>query len=168
MGGMNGMKLLKIVAVMTLVSLLVLGPSPASAQAKQPIDPQQMGQSGDGPVVVIGFSDGRWLTATAERGISGVIGLRAREAVSVQLNFPANFAGQRIVAESLDGGSLTADQPASAINSDGTVNLTFQAGALPGLNRVAVRVAGKISLLRFWVLDPKNSLAHPPLLSTAQ
>ena len=138
------------------------------AQATSGVDPQLMGQSGEGPVALIGFANGGSLTATAERGLSGVVGLQAHETVSLQLSFPANFAGQRVVAESLDGGILRANQPAAIVNRDGSVKLTFEGGALPGLNRVAVRAGSNISVLRFWVIDPRNSTAHPPLLSSAR
>ncbi len=148
-------------------SFLFFTSPPLPAQPVVPIDPGQLGQSGVGPIALIGFADGRWLTATAERGISGFIGLQAGEAVTVQLTFPLSLVEGRIVAESLDGGILGADQPNPIINLDGTVNLTFQAGARPGLNRVALQTGGNVSLLRFWVLDPQNSLAHPPLLSPA-
>ncbi len=163
------MKSFLSLARLASLSLLLLASShQLAAQIKPPIDPGDLGQSGLGPVAVIGWADGRWLTATAERGVSGLVGVQPGEIVTVQLSFPLTLAGQRFVAESLDGGALTADQPLSVINPDGTVNLTFKAGALPGLNRVAVQTGGQISLLRFWVLDPTNRTSHPALLSPAQ
>ncbi|MBA3833384.1 MAG: hypothetical protein H0X34_16135 [Chthoniobacterales bacterium] len=163
------MKSSVVLAGLAFLAGIFFSPIPRlSAQVPSGVDPQLMGQSGDGPVVVIGFANGSSIIATAERGLSGVVGLQAHQTVSLQLSFPANFAGQPIVAESLDGGILRANQPAATVNSDGSVNLTFEGGALPGLNRVALHAGGNISVLRFWVIDPRNSTTHPPLLSSTR
>ncbi len=137
------------------------------AQAVQ-VDPQQLGQSGDGPVAVVSFADGRWLTATAERGLSSPIGLQPNDEVTLELSFPQDFAGQPIGAESLDGGTLLSSQRTAILNADGAINLTFAAGTQPGLHRIAVRAGGTVSLLRFWVIDPANPTSHPELLSSSR
>lgn len=151
----------------TLASVTFVPVSLSLAQTAQ-VDPQLLGQSGDGPVAVVSFPDGRWLTATAERGLSPLIALQPNDQVTLELSFPQDFAGQSIEAEPLDGGTLAANQRSATLSADGVMSLTFAAGAQPGLHRIALRVAGTVSLLRFWVIDPANPSAHPTLLAPSR
>lgn len=87
------------------------------------------------------------------------------ETVSLLLSYPMDFAGQPVVAESLDGGTLKANQLIALVKADATVDLSFTAGTQPGLYRIAVRAGDNLSLLRFWVLDPDNPAAQPAVLT---
>jgi hypothetical protein len=150
-----------------LASITFFHVSHSLAQTAQ-VDPQQLGQSGDGPVAVVSFSDGSWLAATAERGLSSLIGLQPNDQVTLELSFPQDFAGQPIGAESLDGGTLSSSQRTATLNADGVLSLTFAAGVQPGLHRIALRAGGAVSILRFWVIDPANPSSHPTLLSSSR
>jgi len=147
-----------------LASVMFLPVALSLAKTAQ-VDPQQLGQSGDGPVAVVSFSDGRWLVATAECGLSSLIGLQPNDQVTLELSFPQDFAGQAIGAESLDGGILSARQRVATLNADGALTLTFAAGDQTGLHRIALRAGGSVSILRFWVIDPANPSSHPGLLT---
>jgi hypothetical protein len=158
---------IRLAGLAAFASVMFFAVSLSQAQTAQ-VDPQQLGQSGAGPVAVVSFSNGRWLVATAERGLSSLIGLQANDQVTLELSFPQDFAGQPIGAESLDGGTLSASQRTTTLNADGAVNLTFAAGVQPGLHRIALRAGGTVSLLRFWVIDPANPSSHPALLSPSR
>ena len=123
-----------------------------------------LSRTGNGPIAVISFADGSSLTTSAERGVSDLVALQPEEAVNLQLNFPASTAGRRVVVQSLDGGFAKASGDGSIVNPDGTLNLTFQAGASPGLNRILILDGGTSSLLRFWVINTEQPTANPPLL----
>ena len=114
------------------------------------------------PVVTISFADGKSFTTSAEGGLSDLVALQPDEVVSLQLTFPLSAAKQRIVVQSLDGGFASGTE--NTVDADGTLNVTFQAGASPGLNRILVINQGTSSILRFWVINTSDSTANPPQL----
>ena len=114
------------------------------------------------PIVAISFADGKSLTTSAEGGLSDLVALQPDELVNLQLNFPLSAAKQRIVVQSLDGGFASGTE--NTVDADGTLNVTFQAGASPGLNRILVINQGTSSILRFWVTNTSDPTANPPQL----
>jgi hypothetical protein len=162
------MKFSTLLAGLAVLASITFFPVSLSLAQTAQVDPQQLGQSGDGPVAVVLLSDGRWLATTAERGLSSLIGLQPNDQVTLELSFPQDFAGQPIGAESLDGGTLSSSQRTATLNADGVLSLTFAAGVQPGLHRIALRAGGTVSLLRFWVIDPANPSSHPVLLSPSR
>jgi len=114
------------------------------------------------PVVAIRFADSKLLTTSAEGGLSDLVALQPDEVVNVQLNFPLSAMQQRIVVQSLDGGFASGTE--NTIDADGTLNVTFQAGSSPGLNRILVINQGTSSILRFWVINTAEPSANPPQL----
>ena len=114
------------------------------------------------PVVAISFADGKSLTTSAEGGLSDLVALQPDEVVNIQLNFSLSAAKQRVVVQSLDGGFASGTK--NIADADGTLNVTFQAGASPGLNRILVINQGTSSILRFWVINTSDPTANPPQL----
>jgi len=114
------------------------------------------------PIVAISFADGKSLTTCAEGGLSDLVALQPDEVVNLQLNFPLSAAKQRIVVQSLDGAFASGTE--NTVDADGTLNVTFQAGASPGLNRILVINQGTSSILRFWVTNTSDPTANPPQL----
>ena len=114
------------------------------------------------PIVAISFADGKSLTTSAEGGLSDLVALQPDEVVNLQLNFPLSAAKQRIVVQSLDGGFASGTE--NTVDADGTLNVTFQAGGSPGLNRILVINQGTSSILRFWVTNTSDPTANPPQL----
>src|SRR5678815_166897 len=114
------------------------------------------------PIVAISFADGKSLTTSAEGGLSDLVALQPDEVVNLQLNFPLSTAKQRIVVQSLDGGFASGTE--NTVDADGTLNVTFQAGSSPGLNRILVINQGTSSILRFWVINTAEPSANPPQL----
>ena len=112
------------------------------------------------PIVEISFADGKSLTTSAEGGLSDLVALQPDEVVNLQLNFPLSAAKQRIVVQSLDGGFASGTK--NTVDTNGTLNVTFQAGASPGLNRILVINQGTSSILRFWVTNTSDPTANPP------
>jgi len=114
------------------------------------------------PIVAINFADGKSLTTSTEGGLSDLVALQPDEAVNLQLNFPLSAAKQRIVVQSLDGGFASGTE--NTVDASGTLSVTFQASASPGLNRILVINQGTSSILRFWVINTSDPTANPPQL----
>ena len=114
------------------------------------------------PIVAISFANGKSLTTSAEGGLSDLVALQPDEVVNLQLNFPLSAAKLRIVVQSLDGGFASGTE--NTVDADGTLNVTFQASASPGLNRILVVNQGTSSTLRFWVINTTEPSANPPQL----
>ena len=133
--------------------------SAPNASAQVPNDPASREKR---PVVAISFADGKSLTISAEGGLSDLVALQPDEVVSLQLNFALSAAKQRIIVQSLDGGFASGTK--NTVDADGTLNVTFQAGASPGLNRILVINRGTSSILPFWVINTSDSTANPPQL----
>jgi len=152
------MKLSPLLTVLAaLVSVMFCSAPYASAQVAN--DPATREKR---PVIAISFADGKSLTTSAEGGLSDLVALQPDEIVNLQLNFPLSAAKQRIVVQSLDGGFASGTK--NTADAEGTLNVTFQAGASPGLNRILVINQGTSSILRFWVINTSDPTANPPQL----
>ena len=93
-------------------------------------------------------------------------GLRPHETVDIQLQFSTRWANKSIVVQALDGGNLSTQPGNSVIAADATVSFRFQAGDQSGLYRVLVIGGGGSSTLKFWVPDPANPKANPPVVNS--
>ncbi len=113
----------------------------------------------------ITFGDGTSLNVSkSETGDSELVALNPDEVVNLQLAFVTPNAGHRLVVQSLDGGVAQAVDRNSAPAADGTLKLSFRAGASPGLNRLLIINGATSSTLRFWVINTQQPDANPPLL----
>ncbi|MEO6970856.1 MAG: hypothetical protein ABI217_08175 [Chthoniobacterales bacterium] len=92
-------------------------------------------------------------------------GLDPQQAVTVTVQFPVELAEQVIIAEPLDGGTLTVPEEGLFVGADGTVIFQFQAGDSVGACRVTVHQPDDMNVLHFWVIDsahPENNPAQLP------
>ena len=81
------------------------------------------------------------------------VGLKKREKVDIELQFPAELANAEFTAQSLDGAELTLNKKASRIPADGSLSLRLKVEDGPGLYRVVVTAGGASTTLQFWVDD---------------
>lgn len=94
-----------------------------------------------------------------------VAGIRPHETIDIKLQFSSEWAGTPLVLQALDGGNVSATPKNAVIAEDGTASFRFQAGDQPGLYRVSIIGAAGGSTLKFWIADPKNPKANPPVLN---
>ena len=116
------------------------------------------------PTATFTFGDGNKITARMTTSRFRLVGLHPGEIVDVALQFPAGLPGNSALAQPLDGGKLISFSK-SNIGIGGLASIRFQAGAQPGLYRVFVPGLGATALLQFWVADPNNPKANPPVLN---
>lgn len=116
------------------------------------------------PTATYSFGDGKRLTSRSRTGRFRLVGLRGGEAVDVALQLPARLPNNSAMAQPLDGGKLISFSK-SDIGVGGLASIRFQAGHQPGLYRVFVAGLGAPSLLQFWVADPNNPRANPPVMN---
>jgi hypothetical protein len=138
------------------IALSTVSSSPTPA----PVDSPQ-----DDPSVTVVFGNGGSLTTLAAQGLTALIGIGAAETVIVQTAFPSASAGEIVLAQSLDGGVVTADGAETTIDVEGRITLNFTAGDKPGLYRLSVRTGENISIIQFWVPNPADSSGDPPVLT---
>jgi hypothetical protein len=96
-----------------------------------------------------------------------LLGLDPGQTVDITVWFPTKLAGQIIIAEPLDGGTIFVPETGLVVGSDGTVVFQFQAGQGPGTCRLAVHQPDDQNLLNFWVVDLKHPENNPPQLPGA-
>jgi hypothetical protein len=109
--------------------------------------------------VVVSFSSGESVEVQSTSDVFPPISAGAGETVNIQFAFPLVAAGGSLLAQPLDGGVVLADN--LPIGLDGTVSMQFQLGALPGLYRVLLNVAGQIMTLQFSVANPDEPSPTP-------
>ena len=125
-------------------------------------------QSNDGGIV------SRALSATVDFGNNSVfqpaksnttferLGLLPQQLLTITVQFPAELAGQIVIAEPLDGGTLSMPDGGLFIGSDGAVTFQFQAGNAFGACRVAVHQPDDSNFIQLWVVDPAHPENTPP------
>jgi hypothetical protein len=119
---------------------------------------------GLGPSATVTFADRTQIKIQSTGGRFQLVGLHLSEAVDVALDVPAVLLSSSATAQSLDGGKIFSFSMNPA--GSGTLSsIRFQAGARPGLYRVLVPGIGRPGLLQFWVADPNNPKAKPPVLN---
>ncbi|MGH7939213.1 MAG: hypothetical protein ACRD5Z_04360 [Bryobacteraceae bacterium] len=94
----------------------------------------------------------------AKQGVDfGILGMRAAQTVTITVQFPAELAGQSIIAEPLDGGILTIPENGLIVGNDGMVVMQFQApSGSPGACRISVHQPDDCNVLHFWIIDPDH------------
>ena len=95
------------------------------------------------------------------------LGLRPQQAVNITVQFPAELAGQAMIAEALDGGTLSLPEGGLVVAADGTVFFQFQAGGSQGACRIAVHQPDDQNIINFWVIDLEHPENNPPQLPGA-
>lgn len=93
------------------------------------------------------------------------LGLDPGQVVSVTVLFPVELAGQAMLAEAMDGGTLTLPEGGLIVAADGTVIFQYQASASQGACRIAVHQTDDQNILNFWVVDfehPENNPSQLP------
>jgi hypothetical protein len=93
------------------------------------------------------------------------LGLLPNQILSITVQFPAELAGQTIIAESLDGGTLSLPEEGLLVDADGNVTFQFQAGVSFGACRIAVHQPDDSNFIQLWVVDPDHPENTPPGLS---
>jgi hypothetical protein len=116
------------------------------------------------PSATITFADRTQIKTQSTTRRFPLVGLHLSEAVDIALDVPAVLLSSAATAQSLDGGTVIS----FSMNPGGSgtlASIRFQAGAQPGLYRVLVPGLGGPGLLQFWVIDPNNPKAKPPVLN---
>jgi hypothetical protein len=90
------------------------------------------------------------------------LGMRPEQVLAITVQFPAELAGQIVIAEPLDGGTLTIPENGLFIGDDGTVSFQFQAGTSFGTCRISVHQPDDTNMLQFWIVDPDHPENTPP------
>lgn len=93
------------------------------------------------------------------------LGLDPGQLLTVTVQFPSDLAGQTIIVEPLDGGSLTFPDGGFFVDSQGNVTFQFQAVDLTGLCRIAVHQPDDSNFVQLWVVDPDHPENTPPDLA---
>jgi hypothetical protein len=95
------------------------------------------------------------------------LGLLPQQIVTITVAFPAELAGQFMIAEPLEGGTLTVPEDGLFIDSTGNVVFQFQAGNAFGACRVSVHQPDDSNFVQLWVVDPEHPENTPPNLPGA-
>lgn len=95
------------------------------------------------------------------------LGLNPQQVVTITVQFPAELAGQLILADPLDGGTLTVPDEGAIVGPDGNVTFQFQAGDSFGACRLAVHQPDDSNFIQLWIVDPDHPENTPPDLPGA-
>lgn len=90
------------------------------------------------------------------------LGLLPQQTLTITVTFPTAMAGQAILAEPLDGGSLPLPEGGLVVGADGTVVFQFQASGSPGACRIEVHQPDDSNFVKLWVVDPEHRENTPP------
>lgn len=119
----------------------------------------------DGPQPIVS----RALSATVDYGNDAIfspaksstdfeqLGILPRASVAITVQFPVEMAGQPMIADALDGGTISIPEEGLFVGTDGNVTFQFQAADAFGACRIAVHQPDDSNFLQFWIVDP----AHP-------
>ncbi len=98
----------------------------------------------------------------AKHGINfDQLGLLPRQFLTITVQFPAELAGQVIIAEPLDGGTLSVPEEGLFVATDGTVVFQFQAGDSFGACRLAVHRPDDTNFIQLWIVDAEHPENNP-------
>jgi hypothetical protein len=116
------------------------------------------------PKAAISLDTGGALTLASAQGLFGRVAAQTSQAITVQLQYPADLVGQRIFVQSLDGAQLIGISDKLVVGADGTATVGVQLAAAEGIYRVAVTCSDSRTLLRFYAVAPGKPLPDPTLL----
>lgn len=138
-------------------------PAPVEPSTPELVPPGAV--AGLRPIATFTFGNGQKIKARSTTRRFRLVGLYPGEIVDIALQFPAGLANSA-TAQSLDGGKLISFSK-SPLGVNGVASIRFQAGTEPGLYRVFVPGTSPPVLLQFWVADPNNPRANPPVVNPA-
>jgi hypothetical protein len=90
------------------------------------------------------------------------LGVLQEQVLTITVQFPSEMAGQPMIVEALDGGTLFIPEEGLFVGTDGNVTFQFQAGDAFGACRLAVHQPDDSNFLQFWVVDPTHPEDTPP------
>ncbi|HEY2711466.1 MAG TPA: hypothetical protein VGI60_03050 [Chthoniobacterales bacterium] len=140
----------------------------ASALSSLPTSLRAQDDGPPGPIV------SRALAATVDYGNEAVfqpakqstdferLGVLPNQVLSITVQFPVELAGQTIIAEALDGGTLSLPEGGLVVGRDGTVSFQFQAGISFGACRIGVHQPDDSNFIQLWIVDPDHPENTPP------
>jgi len=92
------------------------------------------------------------------------LGVLPGTTLTITVQFPAELAGQAVLVDPLDGGTVSVPEEGLLIGKDGNVTFEFQTGSEFGAARLSVHRPDDTNQLQFWVVDPKHPEDTPPKL----
>ena len=95
--------------------------------------------------------------------LSDVVGVQPGESIVVTVQLSSELAGSTFEIGALDGSQIA--QSPKAVAADGTLTFAFRATSNPGTNRINLRNASTVLLLKFWVLNLQNPQSNPPVIT---
>ena len=90
-----------------------------------------------------------------------VFGLWSAQEVTITVQFPVEWAGQMILVEPLDGGTVTIPEDGLFADAQGNVSFQFQAGDEFGACRISVHQPNDSNFVQFWIVDPDHPENSP-------
>jgi len=99
------------------------------------------------------------------KGAFPLTAIRPREVVEIKLEFPLAAANAPLIIQAADGGALVGSPKGVVIGADGAAAFRFQVSDQPGLYRLSINGGGSSTMLKFWVSDPQNARANPPVIT---
>lgn len=118
----------------------------------------------DGPQPIVS----RALSATVDYGNDNIfrpdktstdfsaLGLLAQQVLLITVQFPTELAGQRMIVEAIDGGTVSMPEDGLFVGPDGNVTFQFEAGGAFGACRLVVHQPDDSNFLQFWIVDPEH------------
>lgn len=117
------------------------------------------------PKATLLFHGATPLKVKSKEGLFPLTSIRPREVVEIQLQFPVASANTPLIIQAPDGGELLGAPKGVVLGADGTASFRFKVSDQPGLYRISISGAGGSTMLKFWVSDPQNSRANPPVIT---
>ncbi len=89
------------------------------------------------------------------------LGLLPGQVLTITFQFPVELAGQVIIVDPLDGGTVSAPEEGAIVGADGNVTFQFQAGDAVGACRLAVHRPDDVNTIQLWVVDSEHPENNP-------
>jgi hypothetical protein len=117
------------------------------------------------PKATILFPGAAPLKVRSKGGSFPLTAIRPREVVEIKLEFPGASAGTPLIIQAPDGGEVLGAPKGVVTGAEGTATFRFQVSDQPGAYRLSIRGAGSSAMLKFWISDPQNPKANPPVIN---
>jgi hypothetical protein len=85
-----------------------------------------------------------------------LLGVLPGATLTITVQFPPELAGQTMIVEPLDGGTLAIPEGSFIVNADSNVIFQFQMSEFFGVSRIAVHQPDDSNFLHFWIADPDH------------